>query len=168
MRILKWTFGEVTRIETREMRILKWTFGEVTRIETREMRILKWTFGEVTRIETREMRILKWIYEVTIGDKVRNLPTRGATRMTQMSKKITEKILKWHGMWWRGKISTRWTLYWLQSWQAEEWDGDQRYDGRTQTRYEKRVSECRWNHWHGDVEKETSNRTDDPREVRGG
>ena len=48
--------------------------------------------GQEARLEVNEMRMLRWM-----RDKIRNEHIRGETRMMQVSKKITEKLLKWYG-----------------------------------------------------------------------
>ena len=55
------------------------------------------TRGQGARLEVNEMRILRWMCGVTRRDKFRNEHIRGTTRVVQVSKKITEKRLKWYG-----------------------------------------------------------------------
>ena len=49
------------------------------------------------RIEVTEMRMLRWMCGVTRKDKIRNEHIRGTTRVTQASKKITDRRLNWYG-----------------------------------------------------------------------
>ena len=49
------------------------------------------------RIEVTDMRMLRWMCGVTRNGKIRNEHIRGTTRVAQASKKISERILNWHG-----------------------------------------------------------------------
>ena len=50
---------------------------------------------EEAMLETNDMRMLRWMCGGTKKDKTRNEYVRGTTRETQISKKITDKRLKW-------------------------------------------------------------------------
>ena len=45
----------------------------------------------------REMRMLRWMCGATKKDNIRNEHTRGSVKVAPVTKKITEKRLKWYG-----------------------------------------------------------------------
>ena len=58
------------------------------------------------RLEVNEMWMLRWMCGVTKKDKVRNKRVRGSVKVAPVTKKITEKRLKWYGMSREGKNGT--------------------------------------------------------------
>ena len=53
--------------------------------------------GKAKRMEVNEMRMLRWMCGVTKNNKIRNEHGRGYAKVAPVTKKITEKKLKWYG-----------------------------------------------------------------------
>uniref|UniRef100_A0A8D8XLD5 Endonuclease-reverse transcriptase n=1 Tax=Cacopsylla melanoneura TaxID=428564 RepID=A0A8D8XLD5_9HEMI len=49
------------------------------------------------RLEVAEMRMLRWSCGVTRMDRIRNEVIRNKIKVTEVSKKIQERRLQWHG-----------------------------------------------------------------------
>ena len=53
------------------------------------------TKSQVNRLEVNETRMLRWMFGVMKKCKVRNEHVRGSVKVAPVTKKITEKMLKW-------------------------------------------------------------------------
>ena len=53
--------------------------------------------SEEKKMDVVEMRMLRWMVGVTRRDRVRNDYIRGTVKVTEISKKIQESILRWYG-----------------------------------------------------------------------
>ena len=49
------------------------------------------------KLDVAEMRMLRWMSGVTKMDRIRNERIRGTTKVGEISKKVQESRLKWHG-----------------------------------------------------------------------
>ena len=49
------------------------------------------------KVEVAEMRMLRWMCGVTKLDKIRNERIRRTTKVGEITKKVQERRLKWHG-----------------------------------------------------------------------
>ncbi|KAL1450513.1 hypothetical protein WDU94_002867 [Cyamophila willieti] len=54
-------------------------------------------YKTVKRLEVAEMRMLRWSCGVTRLDRIRNEVIRNKMKVTEVSKKIQERRLQWHG-----------------------------------------------------------------------
>ena len=53
--------------------------------------------AQENKLEVAEMRMLRWMCGVTKLDKIRNERIRGTTKVGEITKKVQERRLKWHG-----------------------------------------------------------------------
>ena len=53
--------------------------------------------AQENKLEVAEMRMLRWMCGVTKLDKIRNERIRGTTKEGEITKKVQERRLKWHG-----------------------------------------------------------------------
>ena len=56
------------------------------------------TKSQEKRLKVYEMRMLRWMCGVTKKDKIRNDHVRESVKVAPVTKKITEKRLKWYGL----------------------------------------------------------------------
>ena len=53
--------------------------------------------AQENKLEVAENRMLRWMCGVTKLDKIRNERIRGTTKVGEITKKLQERRLKWHG-----------------------------------------------------------------------
>ncbi len=53
--------------------------------------------GHEKKLDVAEVRMLRWMSGVTKMDRIRNERIRGTTKVGEISKKVQESRLKWHG-----------------------------------------------------------------------
>ena len=53
--------------------------------------------SEEKKMDVAEMRMLRWMVGVTRRDRIRKEYIRGTVKVTEISKKIQESILRWYG-----------------------------------------------------------------------
>ena len=53
--------------------------------------------GQEEKLNVAEMKILRWLCGVTKLDRIRNEKIRGTAKVMEISKKINERRLRWHG-----------------------------------------------------------------------
>ena len=76
--------------------------GEVYKTVVRPAMIYRadtWAVQEAQekKLDVAEMKMLRWMSGVTKLDRIRNARIRGTTKVGEISKKVQESRLKWHG-----------------------------------------------------------------------